>query len=532
MQTINHTLTKVLAVTLLAVVVATGDDTSKDFTSYGPGVSAASYGDAATAYCPDISAYYYNPALLARDTQSTVSAARYMLFDDDNYNFIAIGGPLGLGYVCVAANQLASGDIELRNNIEDTPSIANTAQYTFTVTYAHPINILCCDAGISLKYLYQNLAVYSADAYGLDVGLSKSISISRFFTVPATALFGLTLRNLYEPTFMFIDEAETFPTTITLGTALRMNLHLRYSAQTQSFQYDSLTFMSDFAEDTDSHELNWRPGFEYGACNNYFFRAGYRDNVTLGIGYRNDSIKIDYAFDPKPYTQMHRISFAFSWGTPTADEQSDDLGKYRETRFEAQRYYDCQLKHAQELVESCNYDDAAADLRLTALIFPHNTKAQDLLKEIRQLKIASYLKIINAQIDANLSSKKYADAYRQTLDAIIFIPTDYDMQKKASLILNNAVLDTEGAASTLRQMRSDYLDKISMEIAHELSTGNFEGADASLETLQAIDPGSFAVHDKTKLIHQSRDSWVAAHIIALQEGMDKQSYLDAYLKAS
>lgn len=111
----------------------------KDFSSYGPGVAAAGYGDAGTSFARDISAYYFNPSLLSGFKYVSASASHFILYEGANYSYLALGYPLKNSFSGLSFVQLDSGQIELMQNIQDEPKTASARQYLITLSYAMPL---------------------------------------------------------------------------------------------------------------------------------------------------------------------------------------------------------------------------------------------------------------------------------------------------------------------------------------------------------------------------------------------------------
>ncbi|MFH1367873.1 MAG: PorV/PorQ family protein [Elusimicrobiota bacterium] len=504
----------------------------KDFTTYGPSVAGAAYGDAATAYCRDLTAYYYNPALLADFVQGTLTASHFILFDDDQYNFFAIGYPIGYGFFGLAAAVLGSGDIEVRKNIEDSPSIVHTSQYAFNMSFGALIEPLKLNVGANVKYLNFDLAGFGASALGLDLGFSKDVKGPSFWKQDSILLFGLNFRNLYQPKMKFIAEEEKLPTAITLGTAIRIPVFMRYNPKAQIFYFDKVVIATDFELNTDYNEFSFRPGIEYGFINRYFIRAGYRDNVTFGLGYHSDTFQFDYTLDPKPYSNMHKLGFTYYWGEPKEAPESEDFDKYRKTRLEAERLYDRQLALAQELADKKQFDEATGMLKYTIYLNPDNSRAKDLYKQIGDLKTARYLQAQNDIINDKTSKKNLLDAYKTALETLSNTVYDYDTQQKTVKIYNDIVTGSNASQiASAKQLRQDYLDVCATEINNALANNDFDKAGVAVQRLKAVDPDSYYTFDKVKLVENSKKNYVSKQIIDVEDSFAGKRYEEAFAKS-
>ena len=125
----------------------------EDFLSYGPGVAAAGMGDTFIANGDDLTAIYYNPALLSKMDGEQISANHSFLFDTARYDFIGFLTAGDNSAFALAGTQLYRGNIEVRQNIDDVPSATKNSQLAIYGSYAGLINSLSLNYGLTLKWV-------------------------------------------------------------------------------------------------------------------------------------------------------------------------------------------------------------------------------------------------------------------------------------------------------------------------------------------------------------------------------------------
>jgi hypothetical protein len=306
---------KIIVVTLLFVTgpaFAAGSPT--DFFAAGPGVIESAFGGAATAYAPDVSAYYYNPSLLPLLAQGTFSAAYHVLIDGSGYSYIAAGIPTNAGYYAIGGTMLRSGEGEARESIDDTPSSIISQQYAVNFAGGYTVPWVNVNVGASLKYYSMGIGKYSGSSYGLDVGLSKSIMTVPILRERSQLSFGAMARNVYMSSLKLVNEAETYPMHVSAGIGYRVPLWLRYSPGADIPLNDQLILLCDGDFNIDDNTSAIRFGGEYSVIDSYFVRAGWNNSITGGFGYKADAWQVDYSIDMKPLSPLHKIGITLYWG--------------------------------------------------------------------------------------------------------------------------------------------------------------------------------------------------------------------------
>ena len=183
------------------------------FFSHGPSVAAYGRGETSTAQYDDASSAFYNPSLLSRINNNSIAFSHFLLFDGANYSNISVAFmPYKNLNAGLSVSNLSSGDIELRQNIYDTPKIVETNTYLCTASLAYKLKELySLETGCSLKYYYLDFIDKKAGSMGLDIGLSKSFVGPEVFGNLSTISVGASAANLLEPVVKLVTYDERYP---------------------------------------------------------------------------------------------------------------------------------------------------------------------------------------------------------------------------------------------------------------------------------------------------------------------------------
>ncbi|MHB9154537.1 MAG: hypothetical protein ACYC5N_02455, partial [Endomicrobiales bacterium] len=246
----------------------------------------------------------------------------FSLLDGSLYNFAGYCLPVKNGMWGLSAVNLRSGDVEIRQLINDPPLKIQTNQWAYLLTWAGKLKqdwgINC---GLNLKYVYYDLYGYKKGGMGADIGISQGMKGPVLFRTKTRITGGLAVQNVIPPEIKLISEKEL------LGTVYRMGLTLSSPVFYRLHSIDTLSLSTDlvFGDNT----LNALAGCEYTLQGQYLFRAGYyRDHVTSGIGLRVRSIRIDYAIDFSDFSTIHRLGLGYAWrsAAPAAGLQKGPRG--------------------------------------------------------------------------------------------------------------------------------------------------------------------------------------------------------------
>lgn len=277
------------------------------FLSHGPSVAALGRGETAGARFSDSGCAFYNPALLAVISGPAAGCSYFPLEDGSQYNFASLLLPVSRAYrIGYSVVNLRSGNIELRQNINDSPQIATSMQTASLLSIAaRPSFLHGVSLGMNLKYIDNDLAVKRAAATGIDAGIAGKFTWPP--AVPGTEVsLGASISNAIEPTFTLAQVAERYPRMYRCSAAVCMPTMYRLTGS------DSVAAYADLLSGDGSTTLF--TGVEYAFLNRFCVRGGYYDeHYTLGAGGRFASLQIDYAADFSSFSQLHRFGLTWYW---------------------------------------------------------------------------------------------------------------------------------------------------------------------------------------------------------------------------
>ncbi|HEY9167610.1 MAG TPA: PorV/PorQ family protein [Candidatus Kryptonia bacterium] len=293
--------------------------TAAPFLEISQGARATSMGSAFVAIANDESAFYWNPAGLARIDGVGI------MFDHTNwlaqvgYNFLAASYNLGsIGTVGVSFTSSSYGDMKVTtvDNPEGTGQIFTATDIAFSLGYG--INLTNDFAiGFNPKVVYQSIWEASATGLAMDLGvlyrtpfegIILGMSISNFGT--KMQMQGGSLLVTYDPDLSTIGNNGKIPAY--LGTdswSLPLTFRVGVAYSPISTNLHKFTIDIDALHPSDNYE-SVDVGGEYVFDDIVSIRGGYKsmflsnseESYTLGFGLKqvmfgNVAIALDYAYE-------------------------------------------------------------------------------------------------------------------------------------------------------------------------------------------------------------------------------------------
>jgi long-subunit fatty acid transport protein len=339
---IVHVAVMVVAIMLFAVVVGQAQQVTKvgttaaKFLSIPVGARATGMGGAFVAIANDASAMYWNPAGIARLSQSEAIFSHSAWIADISFNYAGVVMPVSdFGTFGVNFTSLSMTDME--RTTEDQPD--GTGEFfsagSFAVGVAYAKNLTeWFSIGANVKYVNEHIWDTSATAIAVDIGT--------LFTTPFPGVtFGAGMVNVGQKLHMqgddLIVQKDISPNngnnpnvtallqTDNFDLPLALRLGVAYEPIVTENQH--LTIAVDALHPNDNTE-NLNLGFEYtGVQNILAIRGGYnalgqRDgesSYTVGGGLRysmegGPMVKFDYAFENFGRLQnVHKFSVGIAF---------------------------------------------------------------------------------------------------------------------------------------------------------------------------------------------------------------------------
>ena len=293
--------------------------TSINFIKIPPFARAAAMGEAFTAVSDGTYGLYYNPAGMSSVIGYEAQFTHISWFQGIRYEHLSLvtpvpntdGGKLGFAIAWFQVDDLT------RTTILDSylPADLETedwsrfnehfSPYDLGITLGYAMDIKdYLSAGITIKYVSQNIDVYSGFNITADIGFIYK----QYFNGNYLRL-GVNMSNLGSELMMHSTAFES-PVTFKAGLSDELKIwagSLLISAQT--------VIHPDYVP-------LYSIGFEYWFYEMFAVRFGYKmgafDHPTFGFGARHWGMELDYAYiNYDELGATHRFSLLYSWGTPS-----------------------------------------------------------------------------------------------------------------------------------------------------------------------------------------------------------------------
>jgi hypothetical protein len=306
-----------------------GNKYAGEFLAIGVGGRPLGMGGTYVALANDVTAGYWNPALLSKVDYPQFSLMHDWQFGNlVNYNYGAIAFPygkkstLGLSFIMMGIDDIpdtrnalvdknGNGILDPEDRLDlDKISLFNSTDLAFYLTYAKK-QTENFSYGVNLKVIHRSIAEATAWGFGLDVGLS--------YTLFNKWLIGANLQDLTTTYLSWsTGKKEVITPTCKLGTAYLIPLWKGVLAPAVDFDVRFENRRTTANAYIGPVSFDMHAGMEYNFQNVFSLRAGYNDlgNLTVGAGIKLPKINIDYSFakfdGDESLGNSHRISLIFT----------------------------------------------------------------------------------------------------------------------------------------------------------------------------------------------------------------------------
>jgi len=317
---------------LLGQVTKAGT-TSGQFLKIGLGARATAMGDASVAVVNDANAMYWNPAGLAHISKSEVTFQHIDWLADINYDFIAMGIPLGaVGNFGLFAMSMGFPDDKVRTVFEPegTGEFFGASNVALGVSYARFLTDRF-SVGFNAKFIQERIWSMTASAIALDVGTFFRSKYRDLKIAVCLSNFGTKMQFAGRANLLFVDPDVTIEGNndrIRAGLEmdkwdLPLQFRVGFSFDPIHTRYSRLTVAADAVHPADNKEYI-NSGMEYSFNEMFFLRGGFRGwgmdqaegGLTFGGGFKyrlpgNVTLKLDYAYaDYNRLGSIHRYALA------------------------------------------------------------------------------------------------------------------------------------------------------------------------------------------------------------------------------
>lgn len=256
-----------------------------------------SLGEAFTAYSEGLSSLHFNPAGLAGNSTSEVVFMHNSWLQDITLDYLAAGFNIKNHHLAVGFTFHQIPNLERREGPSTLPlGTFDAHDLALDLSYARKVKE-DINVGVSFKYMYEKIDIYSASGVGIDLG---GIYFLKNWQV------GISVLNL-GPNLKFKTEEFSLPIQFRAGAV--HHLPQKIAAGDLKVSLDVVKTKGD------KWKLN--SGGEYGWEDKVFLRAGYKTeyeetNFSFGTGVKYKSYAIDYAFVPfqSDLGSSHRVSLS------------------------------------------------------------------------------------------------------------------------------------------------------------------------------------------------------------------------------
>ena len=276
-----------------------GSATGMSFLKIGVDAASSAMGGAAVSNSSDASAAYWNPAGLADSDEMNIMFSNQEWLAGSNNQYLGLSIPTSKFNLGLTIALSGVGDIERRDERPTVEPLGYFSSNSLAMAFSAATNLNGnLKIGVTAKFLYEKIHIYSANGFALDLGLIKTLN---FLNLKSA----LVLKDIGSMTTLN-NESTALPTRITGGLSGGFDKGASHT----------FNWAIDVGKYLDSGSFV-RLGGELVLNDRLSLRSGYRRNsenssgITAGIGIRLNRYSFDYAYLPFDFNlgDTHQISF-------------------------------------------------------------------------------------------------------------------------------------------------------------------------------------------------------------------------------
>lgn len=273
------------------------------FLKFGVSGRSVGMGDAGAAAAAPAAAMHYNPALIARMGDASLSFTHVAWVQDITTQYVAAVLPMNGWALGFHVGYSSVPDIEVRSTPGEAEGTFSAHNLTAGLSAAIPIAD-GVDAGVTAKFLFEKLYLDNAAGIAADIGLR----VQPFGEGDLAPLqFGAALANLGSMSALR-TESTVLPVLLRAGAVYDLALpdfdtHVRPAVDVLSFLKETTTHVNIGLEGEYAESLFGRVGYQ----------TGYdTKGLTAGLGIAWSSLRFDYGFVPfsDGFGSSHTVSLA------------------------------------------------------------------------------------------------------------------------------------------------------------------------------------------------------------------------------
>jgi hypothetical protein len=293
----------IIVVSVSSIFAQTAGNAGVSFLKYGFGARNIAMGDLGVVGINDLTALSYNPALLSNYSKPQIMLTHSQNIQDMASQLVGASFSLfGLPFA-VGVNYTSIDEIQVRTIASEEPQSTFDAHYMFgslSTGFKVYDNI---SAGVTIKYIYENLLSDESSGFAYDFGLSYTDIIDGLDV-------GAAIKNIGSLSELR-DESSKLPTDFRIGAA--------YSMGIESF-YSTLNFIGGIQKYLDTDDTHLHAGTEVVYDELLSIRLGYMSGydskgITTGLGVYWEGLNFDYAFTSYSFGlgSAHTISLMYTF---------------------------------------------------------------------------------------------------------------------------------------------------------------------------------------------------------------------------
>ena len=282
-----------------------------NFLKIGVGGKAVAMGDAFSAISDDPTALFWNPAGIGFQKGNAVNFSNTQWIFNSGLNYLGVVLPFDdLGTLGISVNMFSSGDMEETTIAQPhgTGRVFDASNISIGLSYARQLADRF-SAGITLKYIQEDLSLESSSAIAVDIGSIFTINSDynlRLGVVVSNLGTNMKLGGLDLATNVTTEKEKLVEAELkTYSWPLPLVFRIGLASDIINTPTHRFTLAAE-VNDARDYAIRESVGVEYAFNSMIFLRGGYKFNYDeesysagIGVNYSIESIGaivIDYAF--------------------------------------------------------------------------------------------------------------------------------------------------------------------------------------------------------------------------------------------
>ncbi len=291
------------------------------FLKLGAGARPAAMGGAFTAVADDVNALAWNPAGLGGMKRGELMASYALWFSDLRYSYAAYVHPLdqqalGVQVAMLGMGSFAGYTVDGSGNPVESDSFSAS---DFSAALSYGLTIFKDKQqdfmiGATAKFISSTIADVGATAFGGDFGVLWRLQ-------KGNVMLGAAVRHL-GTSMKFSSTTVNLPMVVAFGLGVKGSKEITFSGDVE-IPSDQSMRVGGGVEWVIENTIAVRGGYALRTDGSEY--TGALMGWTAGIGFRQDSFRLDYSFVPYgTLGNTHRVSLGMNFGSDGNTSSSQD----------------------------------------------------------------------------------------------------------------------------------------------------------------------------------------------------------------